>query len=193
MDLLARTTAGTLFAVHGDFLRESAAGMEATWGAGDLRLGAFQPVSLPAGFAVGLGAEAKVPSARDESELGTDETDIAFGGAARWSDGRWRAGAALGLQVLGNPLRFANQDDVPALRVGGGWAGGPWSVGAQLAADVGTSRNPARARLEAGLEHGRRWTARVEGGVGLTPAEADARLGLALGWRGPLPAPEAGE
>lgn len=193
LDLAGRTAAGTLLRMHGDFLRDDCAGAEPVLGPGDLRLGAHQPLTRGRGIEAGLGFEAKVPSARDEGELGTDETDVLFGGALGWSDGRWSAGVAAGLAVLGNPLRFANQDDVPMARAGVGWSAGAWSAGALLVADVGTARNPARVSLDAGVEAGRRWTARLGGGVGLTPAAADGYASLALGWRSPLPAPGRGE
>lgn len=184
----------------------SAGGSEV--GAGDVRLGAttyladLGPVRPWLGFAV------KLPDAKDEGELGTDETDITFGGAAELHLGAWRALVGGGLAVLGNPLRFANQDDVPQVRAAVNAA--PWrgiGAGAYVNADLATARNPARvvtgAWVRGGvpLARGSRYTGFVEvgGGAGLTPAAPDGVLALSIGASAlsartpPLPAAALGD
>jgi len=166
----------------------SAGGSEV--GAGDVRLGAttyvadLGPVRPWVGFAV------KLPDAKDEGELGTDETDITFGGAAELHLGAWRALAGAGLGVLGNPLRFANQDDVPQVRAAVSWAPSPRvGAGAYLNGDLGTARNPARVlagawvRGAVPLAPGSRYAAYAElgGGAGLTPAAPDGVAALSIG------------
>ncbi len=159
-------------------------------GAGDVRLGASAYVVDLGPIRPWLGFAVKLPDAKDEGELGTDETDITFGGAVELHRGAWRALAGGGLGVLGNPLRFANQDDVPELRAAGSWA--PLrgvSAGAYVNADLETARNPARvvagAWLRGGLPlaPGSRFAGFVElgGAAGLTPAAPDGIAALSIG------------
>lgn len=166
----------------------SAGGSEV--GAGDVRLGAttylvdLGPVRPWVGFAV------KLPDAKDEGELGTDETDITFGGAAELHLGAWRALAGGGLGVLGNPLRFANQDDVPEVRAAVSWAPSRGiGAGAYVNADLETARNPARVVAGAWVRgavplspgSGFAGFAELGGGAGLTPAAPDGVVALSIG------------
>ena len=140
------------------------------------------------GFAV------KLPDAKDENELGTDETDVSFGAGLEVASGPWRALGGAGLGVWGNPLRFANQDDVPLVRVAGSWtmpSGGPigLQLGAVLNTDVATARNPGRSVI-GGWVRVLRPVGRAavflecSAGAGLTAAAPDgvaaASIGLAL-------------
>jgi len=177
-------------------------------GAGDVRLGAttfladLGPVRPWLGFAV------KLPDAKDEGELGTDETDITFGGAAEVHLGAWRALAGVGLGVLGNPLRFANQDDVPEVRAAVAWTPAGWiGAGACVNGDLATARNPARVvaggwvRAAVPLSRGSRFAgfAELGGGAGLTPAAPDGVVALSIGMAArsaetiPLPAAGLGD
>lgn len=162
-------------------------------GPGDVRLGATVRVMSVGPVRGWLGFGAKLPDARDESELGTDETDVDFGGAVEVHGGPLRAQLGAGLGVWGNPLRFANQDDVPLLRLSGVWdgLGGAVQLGATANVDVGTARNPARAVVGAWARGALPWpTVRpfleLSGGAGLTPAAPDAFVGASVGaaWGG---------
>jgi hypothetical protein len=157
-------------------------------GPGDVRLGTAVRLWSGGGGTVGLGWEVKLPDAADEAELGTDETDVLFGAWGGWTSGPWSVGAAAGLGVYGNPLRFANQDDVPLARVEVAFAPGAWRAELFGRVDVPTARNPARAEAGGLVRVGGRWFAEAEGAAGLTPAAADARVILRLGCRFPLPA-----
>lgn len=164
-------------------------------GAGDIRLGAAVWLVDPGPVRLWLGWSAKLPDAKDEGELGTDETDITLGGAAELHLGPWRVLAGAGLGVWGNPLRFANQDDVPELRATAAWSPGPsLNAGVAFNADLGTARNPARlvagGWLRASLPLGAsdiapRGFLEVAGGAGLTPAAADGIAALSFGVGGP--------
>ncbi len=168
-----------------------AGGSSCGWG--DSRLGTVVR-ALPLGpVDVLLGWEAKMPNARDEGELGTDETDVLFGGALLYTHGPYRAGVGGGLGIRGNPLRFANQDDVPMLRVDAAYVATWWRVRPFLVVDFNTSRNPTRAEAGVGARFGTRFFADVEGAAGLTPAEADARVLLRLGFAMALPEHPSGE
>ncbi|MFN7142493.1 MAG: hypothetical protein ACK4YP_01855 [Myxococcota bacterium] len=158
-----------------------------TSGAGDLRVGTVVTLARPGPFDVTLGWEAKLPNAADEGELGTDETDILFGATGGWRAGPWAARAGVGLAVLGNPLRFANQDDVPLLRASLAWEEAPFAVIGRASADLPTARNPARAEGDVAVRWGSRWHVLVHGGGGFVPAAADWHAGFAVGYAGALP------
>lgn len=190
---LAASVAGNLGPVQlrlrGDALRDQSADGDVVIGPGDLRLGTVVAGPVGHGAWVGLGWEVKLPDAADEGELGTDETDVLFGGSAGWTGSAAWADLALGLGVLGNPLRFANQDDVPMLRARGGWRAARWSADGALRWDLATSRNPARAEVGAHAGLGRRIEVRAGGLLGLSPAAADWGVDLGLVVRFGIPGP----
>lgn len=179
--------------VSGEWLRESSGAGDVVAGFGDLRLGTDVRVVRVSVVDFHLGWEAKLPNASDEGGLGSDETDILFGAGADVQAGEFGGTLALGLGVLGNPLRFANQDDVPMFRVSGRWTRGMVQVSPRVAVDLGTARNPARAEAGALARVGKRGFIEVGGAAGLTPAAADWSVTLGIGWRAPLPTPRSGE
>lgn len=162
-------------------------------GPGDVRLATAARLFGSGDWAAGLGWEAKLPNAANETELGTDETDVLFGAWGRFGHGPWSAAAAVGLGVLGNPLRFANQDDVPMIRGEAGWAANDVGARAFFVADLATPRNPDRWSIGGALRYGEPWFVEVEGAGGLTPAAADGQVMLRLGVAGALPRRRSGE
>ena len=162
-------------------------------GPGDVRLGTAVRAASLGDLSFGLGWGVKLPDATNENELGTDETDVLFGAWAGWARGPWAASAAAGLGVYGNPLRFANQDDVPLLRADLAWSPGPLAGRLFVNADLATARNPARVEVGGAIRYGEAWFAELEGSGGLTPAAADGRVTLRLGGRFALPTPGVGE
>lgn len=158
-----------------------------SYGPGDLRLGTVVTLARPGEFDFTLGWEVKLPNATDEGEIGTDETDVSFGASGGWRRGPVAARLGVGLAVLGNPLRFANQDDVPMLRGSFGWSPGPVRVIGRASADLPTPRNPARVEGDVALQVGTRWFGLVHGGGGFVPASADWHAGLAVGFVSALP------
>lgn len=160
-------------------------------GSGDLVLGTFAGISNGGAglrWTAGVGWRAKLPNAADDAELGTDETDILPSLGVALGGRSWQVQGEGGLAILGNPLRYASQDDVPfgLGRVEWQPTALPWDVGAGLAWAFATSRNPARGEVLArasvqGPE--RRGVASrflVEAGAGLTPAAPDLRLVLGI-------------
>ena len=166
-------------------------------GPGDVRVGTVVTLFSPGALRIGLGWSAKFPDARDENQLGTDETDVTFGGSADWHSGPWRAVAGVGLGIWGNPLRFANQDDVPELRVAGSWTSRIADLGVTVNGDVETSRNPARWVAGGWVRHdfpvgaSFAWI-EAAGGAGLSPAAPDAIAALSFGFGQPPTAADPG-
>jgi hypothetical protein len=175
------------------WLRDATAAGEPASGPGDLRLGTRVRVACVGDVCGALGWEAKLPNAADEGELGTDETDVLVGATLAWTRDRYGAEVGGGLGILGNPLRFANQDDVPMLRGRFTVDVGPVTLAPAVSLDFATSRNPARMEAGGQVVAGSRWFAAVEGAGGLTAAAADWRAVATVGWRGGLPAPSPRE
>ncbi len=167
------------------WLRDTSVAGGPVAGPGDLRIGTAVALVRSARIHAGAGWSVKLPNAADEDGLGTDETDAAFGVWAQLRGASWRVRADAGLSILGNPLRFANQDDVPSLGARGEWDLGPVTVGPVVAAEPATARNPARVSLGGRAEVGDAVFASAEGWAGLTPAAADFAGAVLIGWRGP--------
>jgi hypothetical protein len=176
-----------------EWLRDDTAAGDPTSGWGDVRLGTVVRVADFRGFHPWIGWGVKLPDASDEDELGTDETDVSFGGGVLWAQGEVRIGVGAGLAVLGNPLRFANQDDVPMFRLDAAWGRGPVVLLPSAAFDLATSRNPARGEVGGGVRVGRSWFVDAGGAAGLTAAAADWRASVGVGWAAALPPAPAGE
>jgi len=160
-------------------------------GSGDLDLGVYGSVLRGANgssaWTLGVGWRAKLPNAADERELGTDETDIVplLQGAvrARGVEADFNAGIA----ILGNPLRYASQDDVPFAGLGVGLMDLPRPAPRlRLGADwaFATQRNPARGQVDLDLDWGHAWRVGIEGRAGLSPAAPDLSGGAWFGYGG---------
>lgn len=151
-------------------------------GPGDLSLGTWARL-YDGPLVGGVAWWVKLPNARDEGELGTDETDVTIVGTVGRRVGYWHLAAVGGLSVLGNPLRFANQDDVPL-----GWlelthTQAAFMARARAGGGFETSRNPARLEASLGAEVGCPWFGGAQGSAGLTPAAPDYGVRLTTGWR----------
>ncbi len=167
--------------------------VDATTGPGDFRLGTGLRIFHTDVVSMGLGWGAKLPNATNENELGTDETDVDFGAWVGLHRGPWSGVLGVGLAVLGNPLRFAAQDDVPFAEIEGAWSSGRWAVIGRADVGLATSRNPARAEVGGRLRYGGRFFGEVGGAAGLTPAAADGRVLIAIGTNWALPRTAPGE
>jgi hypothetical protein len=150
-------------------------------GPGDLVLGtSIDALALP-GVGAGVGWSVKLPNA--SAPLGTDEADVGFGAWVAWARGPLAARGGVGLEILGNPLRFASQDDVPHAWLEGDVRAGDVVVGPRLDLEVATSRNPARSRVGAEVVVGRRAFGRLGLFGGLSPAAPDWAVALSVGLR----------
>lgn len=177
----------------GDWLRDTTAAGPPAQGFGDLHLGSAVRLFTAGPVETHLGWAVKLPNASDGGELGTDETDISFGLTAVVHAGDVRVLGAVGLAILGNPLRFANQDDVPLARLAADWSRWNLSVSPSLRWDVATARNPHRAEGDLVLRYGPTWFIEIGGAAGLSPAAADFSGRLGVGWHAPLPGAGRGE
>ncbi len=162
-------------------------------GPGDVRLDTAVCAWRTAALSAGVGWQVKLPNAANEGELGTDETDVDFGAWGQWRAGGWTVLGAVGLAVLGNPLRFAEQDDVPHAALEGGWSGGAWRLHGFATLEVQTTRNPWRGEAGVRARYGGAAFAEVQAGAGLVPASPDFFVGVSAGWAGALSTAGRGE
>lgn len=165
-------------------------GLEAR-GWGDITLGTWARLArAPSGAGLHLGWRVKLPNATDGDELGTDETDVVALIAGHAPLGPLTLGLTGGLAILGDPLQFANQDDIglswatATLPVGpvvvSGRAGGAWPTG----------RNPGRLEAGLGVEGQCPWLFGGEATAGLSPAAPDWGLRAWAGWGWGCPRPD---
>ena len=157
-------------------------------GAGDLRLSTVGELWADDASALRAGWQVKLPNAADEGEIGTDETDAWLWLQGEHSVGAWTFWVVGGVGILGDPTRYTAQDDVPLGALGLKYQrpdASVWAPALRLATigAMETSRNPARARTDLGLEWGTCTFARVEGGLGWTAASPKQTLGLRIGHR----------
>ena len=150
-------------------------------GPGDLRLGVRTEHRL-GGVELAAGWQVKLPNAQDEGELGSDETDVRILGTLghRWDALALRLSG--GLDIRGDPIRFANQDDVGLVWLSGVGQLGPVDLSGRIGGDLATARSPARLDAVLGVVWGDPLHVGVEVTHGLTPAAADWGGGLWLGW-----------
>ena len=203
--ICARLPARTHLSLAWDWLRDQDAIGGVVSGPGDIRVGTaidLLPDRLLSGPGMlSLGWSVKLPDASDEGELGSDETDITLGISGGWRAENkagyffFRGGAALA--ILGDPLRFADQDDLLLLRGEGGWGHGGLSLIGAVSAAPQSDRNPARIdtlfslqyALSPGGARPRSSSGRaplffaIHAGAGLSPASPDATIGAEVGWR----------
>ncbi|MCK6504344.1 hypothetical protein L6R53_13240 [Myxococcota bacterium] len=141
----------------------------------------------PAAVDLALSWWAGVPLAADRGAVDSDETDISFAVEAGRALGALRLDGSLGLAILGNPLRLANQDDQPLAGLLLTWAGAPagprpWELHARAGGSLRTPRNPARTEAALGLELRCPLQAGLEAAAGLSPAAPDLGLDAWVGW-----------
>lgn len=156
---------------------------EPTAGPGDVYLGTSVHLINHATHKAGLGWSVKLPNARDEGELGTDETDSAFGFYYAGHFGELSVLAGAGLAILGNPLRFANQDDLLVVDAEASWQAGWLQVAGVAHAEPRSDRNPARIYAGGRLVAGERWFTLLSTTAGLSPAAADLDILVGVGFR----------
>jgi hypothetical protein len=136
--------------------------------ASDLHLAFGTRLSGSPGSARALSARftAKVPTAAEQGQAGTDESDL--GVEFSWGARAARAGIflAAGIELLGNPIRNGSQDDVANYGAGG------WIKASKSLDFLGEIRGRAFSRFDnsgATVRLGGQWNFRREGG-GLNPA-----------------------
>lgn len=160
-------------------------------GPGDLSLGTWARVASPGGperSAVRIGWRASLPNASDADGLGSDETDVAaLASAGAMLGPAWLALTG-GVAILGDPLRFAAQDDGALLWLHGAAPLGPVGLRASVGGAFATAANPARLRATLGVEGRCPWLYHASVEAGLTPAAADLGLALGIGWGTSCPA-----
>lgn len=143
-----------------------------------------------ASFDLGLSWWAGVPLARDRGAIDSDETDLSFAVEVGRALGALRLDGALGLAILGNPLRLANQDDQPLANLLATWTLAPrgptpLDLHARAGGSLRTPRNPARTSASLGVELRCPLRLGLEAGAGLAPAAPDLSVQAWVGWATP--------
>lgn len=132
---------------------------------------------------VQLGWMAALPWSRDHGAILTDELDVWLLSGLSGDVGPARLGLTGGLAILGNPLRFANQDDAPLLWLSAAAPLGPVTATSRIGGALATARNPARLSSDLALSIGNPWRVGIRGELGLSPAAADLGGGVWVGHR----------
>ncbi len=155
-------------------------------GWGDIRLANSARLwASSSGDSVWMDWGIKLPNAADQSGLGSDESDAHVGLFGRKEVGSVRLGVSLSLGILGDPLQYANQDDVLTTRLRVGQRLGAFEWSSLVAWRWRSPRNPADGRvlLEGAYSAGDRGLfVGAGGGVGLNPAAPDWQAMFHLGW-----------
>lgn len=152
-----------------------------------LELGArLRPLS-ETGAPVDLGIAwwARLPLSRAVDGVASPASDLSFALELGRALGPARVEAGVGLEILGNPLYVAEQDDRIWLRAGGLVPLGPMELYSAVYGTPTSPRNPAQGELVVGVDA--RCPSRVgaEVGTGLSPAGPDLLLRGWVGLAGP--------
>ncbi len=154
-------------------------------GFGDVHLGVWAAVLQRQNLVAGLGWGVKLPNADDAVGLGTDETDVNLVGTLGSRGGELRWLLVAGVAILGDPIRYANQDDALLVHFGLAKSLGPVNLRSSVGGTWVTTRNPARISAKLGAGLGCKWRVGGDGVIGLTPAAP--RYGF-IAWVGLGPA-----
>jgi len=96
------------------FVEEEEFNIRKVWQSGDLafytKIALLKERKIVPGIGMKFGA--KLPNARDQFRVGTDETDLAFSALFEKQFSGKQLFANVGLLILGNPYRLAEQDDL---------------------------------------------------------------------------------
>lgn len=169
--------------VRSDFRLERAENTDRYTGPGSLRLLTMATV-WDGDTTVQTGWMAALPWTADHGDVLTDELDVWLLSGVSRAAGPGRVGVTGGLAILGNPLRFANQDDAPLLWLTGAAPVGEATISSRVGGALATSRNPSRLTASLSAERGDPWRVGVTGEIGLTRAAADlgGEVWLARRW-----------
>jgi len=145
------------------------------------------------GEGAGLAARftAKVPTAPEDGDAGTDETDVGATLSGGMRGERWGWFASAGVELLGNPLRNGSQDDVMTYGAGGWWrAGAALDLLVEVEGSAFSRFGNSPGRLRAGCEFGassshggRTLSGYAVGILGLGPDAASSGFSLGLSIR----------
>ena len=150
-------------------------------GPGDIKIGTSLRVMGSSQRSLWLDWSAKMPNAQDTSGLGTDETDVTVGAYGRWSHENVGLVAGGELQILGDPLQYANQDDALLLGAALDTALDLFSIRGRVTARLESPRNPLDLSLGLGIQRKQGdWGYGLNGQAGLSPAAADYSISASI-------------
>ncbi len=129
----------------------------------------------------GLAWWARLPLSPRIDGVASPAADLTLAAELGRTLGPARLEVAIGLQILGNPLLDAEQDDRLLLRSTGALALGPVDAYASAQGTLASPRNPAQGELALGVEGRCPTRIGLEIATGLSPAGPDVAL---RGWLG---------
>ena len=138
--------------------------------------------------ATGLRVSTRVPSAGNESGLGTDATDFHYWVLAAKTVGSTRVVGNVGLGVLSDPQHGERQNDVLLYGLAVTRPMGSWTVGAEIFGRVDPKHTPPPGTEDSGQARiGGRWTRgaiAIDGAivVGIDATDADFGGAVGLTW-----------
>ena len=150
-------------------------------GPGDIKLGTSWRIFERSNSSLWLDWSTKMPNAQDTSGLGTDETDVSVGAYGRWSNDHIGLVAGGELQILGDPLQYANQDDVMLVGAAIDTGLGNFNFRGRVIARLESPRNPLDLKVGLGVErkHGN-WGYGLNSTAGLSPAAGDYSISASI-------------
>ena len=150
-------------------------------GPGDIRLGTSWRLLGAETSSLWLDWSAKMPNAQDTTRLGTDETDVTIGTYGQWSNNYLNVVAGGELQVLGDPLQYANQDDIFLVGAAVETALESLHFRGRLIARLESPRNPLDLRVGLGVKLKKgNWGYGINSTAGLSPAAGDYSLSASI-------------
>lgn len=165
------------------FLILKRSGQNTITGSGDVflssRTALFQKKNWAAGFFFGV----KLPNAKDEKRLGTDETDFYFSGLLSQRVGFLEFSQNLGLGILGSPTAVHAQEDVYTYGLSAALKNGRVQPFIEWHSQTGPHPEYVFSRLVAGMEY--RWpklAVKVSGLKGLTEKPKGYQNVLGADW-----------
>jgi hypothetical protein len=122
-----------------------------------------------------------MPNAQDTSGLGTDETDVSIGAYGRWSNENIGLVAGGELQILGDPLQYANQDDVLLIGAAIDATRDKFQFRGRITARLESPRNPLDLKVGLGIQRRQgNWGYGINSTAGLSPAAGDYSISASI-------------
>lgn len=171
------------FSVAWPFLILSRKNQSAIAGSGDIFLSNRTAFFMNENWAVGFFFGVKLPNAKDEKQLGTDETDFYASGLFSQRAGSWEFSQNFGVGILGSPTALRAQEDVYTYGLSAACRAGRAQPFVEWHGQTGPHPEYVFSRLFAGVEY--RWdkmALRISGQKSLTEKPKGYQNVLGADW-----------